>query len=306
MEGLVPPSLGQGLGRDLVLPVLFGEDRRRVPSTLPLHYPLLRHQRGVHCVLAGQMAPGEELGGVFPGAVLPRHQATRYGCGRRRVQTLTAAPPLYGRRGRPRHRHPGHLRHLPAGRADGRVIDSATAPAFSSRAAYRALSPARPLDASACTAWSSRLPTKLKVFVYLADIDRLSSRANLFFKNCAQTDQCAACPAVETGRHLLFDCPVAVAVWALVGSHPPSPGSSLWDTPAPAAFGAHVWQAGIVVLLWNVWKARNDLVFNARTCTPADIIRRSCDDLSIWRWRFPLGDRAGIDALRSFFLSRLM
>jgi hypothetical protein len=38
-----------------------------------------------------------------------------------------------------------------------------------------------------------RLPIKLKIFVYLADIDRLSSRANLFFKNCAQTDQCAAC-----------------------------------------------------------------------------------------------------------------
>jgi hypothetical protein len=111
---------------------------------------------------------------------------------------------------------------------DGRALDSTTAPAFSSRAAYRALSPARALDASACIAWGSRLPTKLKIFVYLADIDRLSSRANLFFKNCAQTDQCAACSAVKTGRHLLFECPTAAGVWALAGSQPPSPGSSCW------------------------------------------------------------------------------
>jgi hypothetical protein len=33
--------------------------------------------------------------------------------------------------------------------------------------------------------WGLRLPSKLKIFAYLADIDRLSTRTNLFSKSCA-------------------------------------------------------------------------------------------------------------------------
>jgi hypothetical protein len=89
---------------------------------------------------------------------------------------------------------------------DTRVIDSPSAPSFCSREAYRMLSPPRPRDASACIAWGLRLLTKLKIFIYLLDIDRLSTRANLFYKSCASSDVCAACPEIETGRHLFFDC----------------------------------------------------------------------------------------------------
>jgi hypothetical protein len=98
---------------------------------------------------------------------------------------------------------------------DARFIDSPSSPPFSSRAAYRMLAPVHAADASACTAWGSRLPAKVKIFTYLADIDRLSSRANLFFKNCG---------AVETGRHIFFDCPAAAAVWARIGT--PIPGGA--------------------------------------------------------------------------------
>jgi hypothetical protein len=95
---------------------------------------------------------------------------------------------------------------------DIRSLDTSSAPPFSSRAAYRLLSPALPVDASACIAWGSRLPAKLKIFAYLADIDRLSTRANLFFKNCAPSVNCAACPTEETGRHIFFDCALASSV----------------------------------------------------------------------------------------------
>ncbi|KAK1669207.1 hypothetical protein QYE76_057366 [Lolium multiflorum] len=66
--------------------------------------------------------------------------------------------------------------------SDRRSIDSPSAPSFSSRAAYRALSPARPVDSAACLTWSLRIPTKVKIFAYLLDIDRLSTRVNLFHK----------------------------------------------------------------------------------------------------------------------------
>ncbi|XP_051219169.1 uncharacterized protein [Lolium perenne] len=117
--------------------------------------------------------------------------------------------------------------------ADRRVIDSPSGPAFSSREAYRMLSPSRPPDASACTTCGLRLPTKLKIFAYLADIDRLSTRANLFYKHCAPSAICASCPEIETGRHLFFFCPPAVALWSHLGVSIPPGLVSIWDLPAP-------------------------------------------------------------------------
>jgi hypothetical protein len=176
-------------------------------------------------------------------------------------------------------------------------------PPFSSRAAYRLLSPALPVDASACIAWGSRLPAKLKIFAYLADIDRLSTRANLFFKNCAPSAICAACPTEETGCHIFFDCTLASGVWARLGVDIPADRFSFWDLAQPRDFPVDVWRVGMAVLLWSLWKARNDLVFNNRNCTAQLVIRRACEDLAVWRWRFKEEDRLPLDSLRSFFLS---
>ncbi|KAK1608688.1 hypothetical protein QYE76_032361 [Lolium multiflorum] len=116
---------------------------------------------------------------------------------------------------------------------DDRVIDSTSAPRFSSREAYRMLSPQRPRDESACTAWALRLPSKLKIFTYLLDIDRLSTRANLFYKHCAPSEVCASCLDAETGRHLFFDCSLAAAVRTRLEAPIPDGQFSIWDIRSP-------------------------------------------------------------------------
>jgi hypothetical protein len=153
------------------------------------------------------------------------------------------------------------------------------------------LSPSLPEDASACTAWGTRLPAKLKIFTYLADIDRLSTRANLFFKNC------------ETGRHLFFDCTLAASVWDAIGVHVPAGSFSIWSLPAPPGVAAHIWHVGVAALLWALWKARNDRVFNGVTCARDAIIHRACADIAIWRWRLRIDDRPALDSLRAFLLT---
>jgi hypothetical protein len=105
---------------------------------------------------------------------------------------------------------------------DTRFIDLPTPLPFSSRAAYNALSPTATVDRSAVFAWELRLPNKLTIFSYLADIDYLSTRANLFYKGCAPSDTCAACPAPESGRHLFFDCPLAASLWRRLGTPIPA------------------------------------------------------------------------------------
>jgi hypothetical protein len=163
-----------------------------------------------------------------------------------------------------------------------------------------------PTDASASSAWTLCLPAKLKIFSYLADIDRLSTRANLFFKNCAPSAICAACPLEETGRHMLFDCCLAAAVWARLGVLIPDGDFSVWRLPAPVAVPAHVWRAGVAAILWSLWKARNNMVFNNIASVPRDVLARCRDDLAIWQWRFKLGDRAAVDSLRSFVISCML
>jgi hypothetical protein len=104
---------------------------------------------------------------------------------------------------------------------DRRGTDSHTAPPFRSREETRMLSLVHPTDVSACTTLALRLPSKLKILAYLADINRLNTWANLHYKKCAPSVVCAACPILETGRHLLFDRPHATAIRRQLGGlHP--------------------------------------------------------------------------------------
>jgi hypothetical protein len=187
---------------------------------------------------------------------------------------------------------------------DRRFIDSPSSPRFTSREAYIMLSPARPRDQSACVAWSLRLPRKLKIFTYLADIDRLSTRANLFHKSCAPSALCASCPDIETGRHLFFDCLVAAEVWSRLDVPIPTGRFSIWAIRGPADFCPDSWHMGVAALLWSIWKARNSLVFRGERSPARLILLRAGDELSLWRWRLSVRDRADIDALRSFFMTR--
>jgi hypothetical protein len=202
-----------------------------------------------------------------------------------------------------------HIRHLIddtrlRDTPDTRFIDSPSAPSFCSREAYRMLSPPRPRDASACIAWGLRLLTKLKIFIYLLDIDRLSTRANLFYKSCASSDVCAACPEIETGRHLFFDCHLATDLWARLDVPIPAGPFSVWDLRSPLPLPDKAWQFGAATILWTIWKSRNDLVFNGRATTSSFTLRKACDDLLLWRWRLPIPERAHLDTLRSYIMSR--
>ncbi|KAK1699148.1 hypothetical protein QYE76_015845 [Lolium multiflorum] len=116
---------------------------------------------------------------------------------------------------------------------DLRFIDSPSTTPFSTREAYRMLSPSHATDVSACTSWGLRLPSKVRIFSYLADIDRLSTRANLFYKGCAPSVVCAACPMQETGRHLFLDCSIATEVWGCLRTPIPADDFSIWDLPPP-------------------------------------------------------------------------
>jgi hypothetical protein len=44
------------------------------------------------------------------------------------------------------------------------------------------------------------------------------------------------------------------------------------------------------------------MVLNAKNTSATRILRRACEDLLVWRWRFPTEEREQVDHLRSFLL----
>ncbi|XP_071680022.1 uncharacterized protein [Lolium perenne] len=145
---------------------------------------------------------------------------------------------------------------------------------------------------------------KVKIFMYLADIDRLSTRANLFYKHCAPSSGCAACSLPETGGHLFFDCPRAAAVWNRLDVPIPDGSFSLWDLAAPASTPLDTWRFVLAAILWSIWKSRNDLVFNGVSHSTGSTLRRAGGYIAVWLWRLRPADRAPLDSLRAFVLAR--
>ena len=172
---------------------------------------------------------------------------------------------------------------------------------FSSRAAYAATAPVGTQDGSAITSWGMRAPAKIRIFCLLADCDRLNTRSNLHFKNCAPSPLCASCGEIETTRHLLFDCATAADTWSRLGCDTAS-SRSIWDIPSPTGTRDGAWELCSAAILWQLWKARNDRVFNAVSTSSSEILRRAADDIVLWSHRVPISCRPYVEALRGLII----
>ncbi|KAK1663944.1 hypothetical protein QYE76_052103 [Lolium multiflorum] len=62
----------------------------------------------------------------------------------------------------------------------------------------------------------------------------------------------------------------------------PADDFSIWDLPPAPGTATHIWHAGLATVMWSLWKARNDLVFNAKATTARMVLRRAADDLALW------------------------
>ena len=65
------------------------------------------------------------------------------------------------------------------------------------------------------TIWKTNVPNKIKVFSWRACHDILPTRANLVRRKIIKDDACMLCSGVpETGVHAIWECAVAMDVWA--------------------------------------------------------------------------------------------
>jgi hypothetical protein len=64
--------------------------------------------------------------------------------------------------------------------------------------------------------WKSKIPLKIKIFMWLIQQDAILTKNNLAKRNWSGDKKCYFCHGEETVEHLFFGCPVARYIWSLI------------------------------------------------------------------------------------------
>ncbi|KAK2421555.1 cyanogenic beta-glucosidase [Trifolium repens] len=143
--------------------------------------------------------------------------------------------------------------------------------------------------------WKSLAPSKVCGFAWQAILDRIPSRFNLSRRGVIkppESKDCAFCRLVEEkSQHLLLQCDFASGVWYAIfnwlGFVYISPPNLLISFAAMSGLGVSkrrkkglmlLWQ----VVLWSIWKARNDRLFNNKEASVNEVVD-SIKHIS-WKW----------------------
>ncbi|KAF8733082.1 hypothetical protein HU200_015446 [Digitaria exilis] len=99
---------------------------------------------------------------------------------------------------------------------------------------------------------------------------------------------CALCPSVEeTADHIFFECALAHRTWECLGvdlaggscRHPWLMGREL---PLPPSVQYDV----VLLIFWQLWKARNAVIFDQEQRSVRRVLRHVVDDMENWRSRY--------------------
>lgn len=133
--------------------------------------------------------------------------------------------------------------------------------------------------------WTLKALRKIKHFLWSALSGYVASASKLKAHHCGTDATCQRCGADdETINHILFECPPTAQCWA-VASIPTTPGdfpcSSIYvnfDTLLGYVTDSRLQATNVSVfpwLMWFIWKARNDMCFNAKNVSPLDTVRHA-------------------------------
>ncbi len=88
---------------------------------------------------------------------------------------------------------------------------------FTSKSMYRLLTFGGVRDTNMWGFWRSKIPLKIKHFLYLAGRGKLPCAEQLVKRKWKGGDElCKLCKKTETSDHILFCCPLAVFAWCVI------------------------------------------------------------------------------------------
>ncbi|KAF8671333.1 hypothetical protein HU200_050046 [Digitaria exilis] len=112
----------------------------------------------------------------------------------------------------------------------------------------------------------------------------------MYHRNICNLDEsyCERCnTTTQTLEHIFCTCPIAGSIWDCIGvavseDHYKRP----WLLEAEAQLPRQVALDVFLVILWQIWKARNALIFDHRNSTSRDVLRCVVADLGAWSCRY--------------------
>lgn len=103
------------------------------------------------------------------------------------------------------------------GRANRVVWPNTSNKIFNVRSMYRLITFGGVKDSEMMSIWKSKIPQKIKHFLYMAGIGRLPCSTQLVKRKWRGGDElCKLCGKKETSNHILFMCPLASFTWCVI------------------------------------------------------------------------------------------
>ncbi|CAN6371657.1 unnamed protein product [Urochloa humidicola] len=139
----------------------------------------------------------------------------------------------------------------------------------------------------------NRAPPRVQFFAWLLVQERIQCRANLMKKNIVDDAKCELCNhEAETCDHIIFTYPFARQAWGILGVDISTANVRvLWELPHPATVPAKHFDSYLLLVCWQLWKHRNDAVFNRALPSMRRLGMTCKEDAMLWSLRWPQEDR---------------
>ncbi|XP_071680257.1 uncharacterized protein [Lolium perenne] len=145
------------------------------------------------------------------------------------------------------------------------------------------------MDRSFKHLWKSRIPLKIKIWLWLIWHNAIATKDNLLKRNWVGSASCQFCQENETISHLFFECVAAKFVWSSVATAlgaPDRPGSFtqfFWWLPRIIPASRNVQIAGLAAICWAIWKLRNRSCFDHKLINnPNELISFATVLMNYW------------------------
>jgi hypothetical protein len=146
--------------------------------------------------------------------------------------------------------------------------------------------------------WKSKIPAKIKIFLWLMTFDALLTRDNLRKRKWQGDPCCVFYDGEESISHLFFQCPIARIVWSVVAkcfraNNIPNNLAQCWnwcEIWLPFGKKFHAW--GIGAICWAIWKCRNGTCFDKKVFkSPLQILCHASSLMIFWAGLYDEMDR---------------
>lgn len=176
---------------------------------------------------------------------------------------------------------------------------------FSVKSLYRYISFGGRTFSQTQKLWKSKIPLKVKIFLWLLFQDRLQMTSNLKKRKWKGNENCILCGVREDSNHLFFTYVLASFVWTCVK------GCLNWQR-IPTSLddfqqfwlddrGAHTYHISLfsfAALVWSLWKVRNKMAIEKSfPKQPITAFFKSLSCLQRWKILLKEEDRQKIDAV---------